>query len=251
MFERLKNIINALFNKGMSQMETPEVLAEQAQSELEGSFKKLREALTSSLANEKMMEKQIQKATEELATWEKRATVAVTAGNDEVAKECLVRKQEQNQSIQSLQSQLAAQKQNSASLKERYQEVDAKLKSFMARKNDMINRHKASDAATKADSLISSTGGGSGLDKWEQKISEKEARAEAIREISGGGKSSTEDKFKQLDKHIEMEDELAALKARMAEAGKSPKLIVDGGKTQVDENVPMIVEVIEPGDKSS
>ncbi len=117
MFERLKNIINAMFNKGMSQMETPEVLAEQAQSELEGSFKKLREALTSSLANEKMMEKQIQKATEELATWEKRATVAVGAGNDEVAKECLLRKKEQNDNIQSLQSQLAAQKQNSASLK--------------------------------------------------------------------------------------------------------------------------------------
>ncbi|CAN5611866.1 phage shock protein PspA [soil metagenome] len=251
MFERLKNIINAMFNKGMSKMETPEVLAEQAQSELEGSFKKLREALTSSLANEKMMEKQIQKATEELATWEKRATVAVGAGNDEVAKECLVRKQEQNQNIQSLQSQLAAQKQNSATLKERYQEVEAKLKSFMSRKNDMISRHKASDAVTKADSLISSGGGGSGLDKWEQKISEKEARAEAIREISGGGNSSTEDKFKKLDKHIEMEDELAALKARMADAGKSPKLIVDGGKTQVDANVPMIVEVIEPGDKSS
>lgn len=251
MFERLKNIINAMFNKGMSQMETPEVLAEQAQSELEGSFKKLREALTSSLANEKMMEKQIQKATEELATWEKRATVAVTNGNDEVAKECLVRKQEQNQNIQSLQSQLAAQKQNSASLKERYQEVEAKLKSFMARKNDMISRHKASDAATKADSLIASSGGGSGLDKWEQKISEKEARAEAIREISGGANSSTEDKFKKLDKHIEMEDELAALKARMAEAGKTPKLIVDANKTQVDDNVPMIVEVIEPGDKPS
>ncbi len=63
----------------------------------------------------------------------------------------------------------------------------------MARKNDMINRHKASEAATKADGLISSTGTGSSMEKWEQKISEKEARAEAIREISGGPSTSTED----------------------------------------------------------
>lgn len=61
MFERLKNIINAMFNKSMSQLETPEVLAEQAQGELESGVKKLREAMTGSLANEKMLEKQLQK----------------------------------------------------------------------------------------------------------------------------------------------------------------------------------------------
>lgn len=249
MFDRLKNIMNAMFNKSMSSLETPEVLAEQAQSELESGVKKLKEALTDSLSNEKMMEKQIQKATDEIANWEKRATVAVGAGNDDVAKQCLSKKNEENGKLQSLQTQLTAQKQNTAALKDRYKEVETKLREFQAKKNDMINRVKAGDAVVKADSLMSKTGGTSGLDKWEQKISEKEARAEAIRELNGGG--AMEDKFKQLDKHIEMEDELAALKQKMAADGKMPKLIVDSeaGKTQVDDNVPMVVEVIEPGDK--
>jgi phage shock protein A len=246
MFERLKNIINAMFNKSMSQMETPEVLAEQAQNELESGVKKLREATTSSIANEKMLEKQIQKASEEVASWEKRATVAVGAGNDEIAKQCLAKKQEQNQQIQSLQTQLAEQKKNSAALKDRYGEMQTKLKEFQTRKGDMINRVKAGDAVVKANDLISKTGGSS-MDKWEQKISEKEARAEAIRELNGGG--AIDDKFKELDKHMAMDDELAALKAKMAAGGNSPKLIVDGAKTQADDNVPMVVEVIEPGEK--
>jgi phage shock protein A len=247
MFDRLKNIMNAMFNKSMSSLETPEVLAEQAQNELETGVKKLREALTASLTNEKMLEKQIQKATEEITTWEKRAAVAVGAGNDDVAKQCLAKKQEENVKLQSLQAQVTTQKQNTAALKERCQEMESKLRDFQARKNDMISRVKAGDAVVKADSLMSKTGS-SGLDKWEQKIHEKEARAEAIRELNGGG--AMEDKFKQLDKHIEMEDELAALKAKMAADGKMPKLIVDGaaGKTQVDDNVPMVVEVIEPGE---
>ena len=250
MFDRLKNIMNAMFNKSMSSLETPEVLAEQAQNELETGVKKLREAMTSSLQNEKMLEKQIQKANEELASWEKRATVAVGAGNDEIAKQCLQKKQEQNQVAQGLESQLTQQKKTTADLKSAYGEMEAKLCQFQSRKGDMINRVKAGDAVVKANDLISKSGG-KGMDKWEQKISEKEARAEAIRELNGGG--AIEDKFKELDKHMEMEDELAALKAKMgAAANPAPKLIVDdGGKTVVDDNVPMVVEVIEPGDKPS
>lgn len=148
--------------------------------------------------------------------------------------------------VQSLQTQIADQKKNSAAIKERYQEMDKKLRDFQTRKNDMINRAKAGDAVVKAHDLMSKTGG-SGLEKWEQKISQKEAQAEAIRELSGGG--AIEDKFKQLDKHIEMEDELAALKSRMASQGKGPKLIVDDSKNVVDDNLPMVVEVIEPDEK--
>ncbi len=250
MFDRLKNIMNAVFNKGMSQLETPEVLAEQAQNELETGVKKLREAMTSSLQNEKMLEKQIQKNTEEVASWEKRAAVAVGAGNDDIAKQCLEKRRDLNQVVQGLQTQLDSQKINTANLKGQYGEVEAKLREFQNRKGDMISRVKAGDAVVKANDLMSKTGG-AGMDKWEQKINEKEARAEAIRELNGGG--AVDDKFKQLDKHIEMEDELAALKAKMgAAANPAPKLIVDdGAKTQVDDNVPMVVEVIEPGEKPS
>ena len=56
MFERFKNVISGMLNKGVSKMETPELLAEEAQEELESNVKKLKEALTDSIAQEKLLE---------------------------------------------------------------------------------------------------------------------------------------------------------------------------------------------------
>ena len=48
-------------NKGMDELETPEVLAEKAQTELEESLKHLTEALTNATVNEKTLQQQIDK----------------------------------------------------------------------------------------------------------------------------------------------------------------------------------------------
>ena len=73
------------------------------------------------------------------------------------------------------------------------------------------------------------------MDKWEEKIRDKENRNEALKEMSG---ASTEKHFNDAAKSLDLDDELAALKAKMT----TPKLIEDktDGKTIVDPNVPMI-----------
>ncbi len=241
MFDRLFKIIQAMFDKGISKMETPEILAEQAQEELETSVKKIRETIVNGIANEKMLESKIKKNAEDLALWEQRATAAVQRNDDELAKQCLQKKQEFNQTGYSLESQLAEQKKTTMSLKERANELDEKLRDFRNKKKDLSTRMQASDSVNKANELLSSSGGSS-MDKWEEKIREKESRSEAIREMSG---APIDDKFKKLDEHMQLDDELAALKAKM---GGGPKLIVDqesSKKPVVDQNVPMVVENIE------
>jgi phage shock protein A len=241
MFDRLFKIIQAFFDKGISKMETPEILAEQAQEELESTVKKVRETVISAVANEKMLEGKIKKNAEELALWERRATAAVQQNDDELAKQCLQKKQEFNQTGYSLESQLAEQKKTTVSLKERANELDEKLREFRNKKKDLSTRVQASESVAKAHDLLSSSTGSS-MDKWEEKIREKESRSEAIREMSG---APVEDKFKQLDKNMQLDDELAALKAKM---GGGPKLIVDkesSNKPVVDQNVPMVVDDIE------
>lgn len=73
------------------------------------------------------------------------------------------------------------------------------------------------------------------MDKWEEKIRDKENRNEALKELSG---SNTDKHFNDAAKSLDLDDELAALKAKMT----TPKLIEDktDGKTVVDANVPMI-----------
>ena len=248
MFDRLMSILKSMFNKGMAKMETPEVLAEQAEMELESNFKKITEALTASIANEKLLEGKVKKTTEDLATWEKRALVAVQQNNDEMARQCLSKKQENAQALQQLEAQLVEQKKTTAMLKERHAELNAKLKDFRMKKSELMSRIQANDSMNKANALISGSGGTpSSMDKWEQKIAEKEALSIAQREISGITKA--DDDFKQWDKQAGLDDELAKLKAIAASGGGGGgmKLVEakNPPKEHVDDNLPMIVDVEE------
>jgi phage shock protein A len=249
MFDRMKNIVRALLDKGASQLETPELLAEEAQSQMEKQIKDLKEAWTGAVTNQKMIEQQIKKSEDELATWDKRAAAAVQKNDDELAKECLKKKQEFKQTQAMYAQQLEEQKKAAEALKERYTEMQDKLQKFMRDKPTMTARAQASDAVSKANDLLAGTGGNS-MDKWEQKIKEKEFKTAATQEADG---KEVDDKFKKLDQDSQLDDELAALKSKVM-----PKLIVDTTpdtdtkkKEVVDENVPMVIDVEEIKDDKS
>jgi phage shock protein A len=249
MLDRFKKLVSGMMNSGISKLETPEILAEQAENELTSSLKKTKQAITEGLTNEKLLEQQMTKNKEQLTEWERRAAKAVEQENDELAKQCLAKKQELNQVMQGIMVQLEQQKKANAALKDAHKVTEEKLREFQAKKGGMIARSQASDAVAKANDLMSSAGSGGGMDKWEQKIREKEAKSEAVREASGHG--VVDDQFKALDQSSQVDDELAALKAKM-----NTKLIVDKAaeqptKTVVDDNVPMVVEVeeIKPDDE--
>jgi|688.fasta_scaffold290838_3 phage shock protein A len=233
MLDRLMNIIKSMFNKGMAKMETPEVLAEQAEAELEGNLKKITETLTSSIANEKILEQKVKKNSEDLAQWEKRAMMAVQQNNDDMARQCLAKKQELVAATQAYEAQLAEQKKSTAMLKEKHAEFTAKLREFRSKKSELLTRMNAGQAMEKANNLIGSNSGSS-MDKWEQKIAEKEAMGQAMKEMNATNQADAQ--FKEWDKQAGLDDELAALKASMGNTG--PKLIE---APKVDENVPMVI----------
>ncbi len=241
MFDRFKNVMKGMLNQGVSKLETPAILAEQAQMELESGLKKVKEAVTVAVTNEKMLETQLQKNKDDLAMWEKRAIMAVEQNNDDLARQCIAKKKEFSEHVQSLSTQLTEQKNSTAAMKQKLSEIEEEYREFKVKKQAMLARAKAADGVAKANELISGGGasGGSSMDKWEEKIRDKENRNEALKELSG---SSTDKHFNDAAKSLDLDDELAALKAKMT----TPKLIEDktadttNGKTVVDANVPMI-----------
>lgn len=223
MFDRLMAVFKGLFNKGMKELETPEVLAEQAQMELESSHKKLKEAVITAITAEKSLEKQIEANSKKIEEWVRRAQMSVQQKNDELAKECLQKKQEHTQQDNQLKSQLEEQKKATSALRARLTEVEQQLRDFQVKKRDMTARLKAGDALSKANEMLDATPGGTGaMSKLEDKIREKESRNEALAELRG---SPLEDKFKGLEGASELDMELAALKEQMAQ----PKLLGNDG----------------------
>ncbi|MGD9684839.1 MAG: PspA/IM30 family protein [Candidatus Obscuribacterales bacterium] len=233
MFKRFMNIVKGTANKGLKKLETPEILAEQAQMELEGGIKKLKEACIDGITTEKKLEQQLAKATKELIEWQKRAELSVKNDNDEIARQCLQKKQDAANQEEDLKRQLEAQKQTNANLKSRLAEMEKELREFAVKKKELIARGQAGEAMASANDLLSKSGT-SAMDVLESKIREKEIRNEALAEMRGDTK--LEEQFKDMTGNADLELELLAMKEQMSSA----KLI-----TQNKEN-----DAASPGEAS-
>ena len=218
MFDRLKNVMKGMLDKSVSKLETPEILAQMGETELENLLKQLKEATTEAITREKMIQKQLEKNQQDLEQWMKRAAVAVSQDNDDIAKQCLAKKVELEQGGKSLQTQLDEAKTAKDTLKDRYAEIEEKLRESRVKQKGLVARAKAGDAVVNAQDLMSNASGKS-MDSIEEKIRMKEARSEALTEMAG------DDKFKNAEKQMDVDHELAALKAQMG--ANTPKLIVE------------------------
>lgn len=218
MFDRLKNVMKGMLDKGVSKLETPEILAQMGETELENLLKQLKEATTEAITREKMLQKQQEKNQQDLEQWVKRAAVAVSQDNDEIAKQCLSKKIELEANGKALQAQMDEAKTAKDALKERYAEIEEKLREYRIKQKSLVARAKAGDAVANAQDMMSNASG-KGMDAIEEKIRMKEARGEALTEMA------QEDKFKNAEKQMDVDVELMALKAQMG--ANTPKLIVE------------------------
>jgi len=219
MFSGFVSIIKGMLNKGMNKLETPEVLAEQAQMELETNVKKIKEAVISGITTEKSLQKQMKEHTGKVEEWKKRAELAVQKGNDDIAKQCLEKRQESMQALQGLATQLEEQGKANQALKKRLSDAENELRNFHTKKKELLARGQANDALASANEHLTGSGTGTAstsMDRWEQKIAEKEMRNEAIGELRD---EPLLDEFKLLEDSggmSEIEMELAAMKEQLS-----------------------------------
>jgi phage shock protein A len=196
--------------KGIGQDADPS--PEQAEKELEKAVDKLKQACVESLASEKQLEAELQKANKELANWESRAAMAVNKNDDNLARQCLAKKLETNLAVQAFTAQLQAQKEASVSLKAKYADMQEQLRVFRLRKESLHARSQAA-SAQEASNKASSNNTASAMDRFEEKLRATEARNEAHREMHQA--SSTARSFENTT-DLELEDELAAMKRAFA-----------------------------------
>ena len=222
MFKRFMNLVKGSANKGMKKLETPELMAEEAQMELEKAAKDLKEATIDARTNEKMLEKKVEAASKKIEEWKARAALAVQRKDDDIARQCLQKKKEMEVELESLNMQLEEQKRISLSMNERRVQVERELSEFKLKKQQLIARMQAGDALADAKSIGDVSSVTSGIDQFEEKIREQEMRNEVLRELDED--TLLEDEFKKLESSqgvsaapSAVDDELAQLKQKLLE----------------------------------
>ena len=227
MFDRLANLMKAMFNALLGRMEDPQIMLEQTYQDLQSNLIQVRQAVAQAIATEKQLEQQLQKNKEQAETWHNRAAMAVQQNNDDLAKQALQRKQQYQQAANDLEAQLKVQKESTNTLRQRLTDLEAEVQKAYTKKPVLIARDKAAQATSKANEILSKTtssGAMSVIEKMETKVLEREARAAALGEL---GTDQLDKQFRNFEGKTDIEMELLALKGSMGKSTEQPKLVVE------------------------
>lgn len=153
---------------------------------------------------------------QDLATnWQKKAELAVTKGEDDLAKQALQRRNSYQSTADGFKTQYEEQKAQVEQLKEALEKLESKIEEAERKKDLLIARSRRADAEKKIHDTMAGIGKGGAFDSFdrlEDKVEEKEARAKAAAELDT---DTLEDKFAELEKEGDVDADLAALKAKM------------------------------------
>src|SRR5215510_9240543 len=116
-FQRLATLIKSNLNDLISRSEDPEKMLNQIVEDMTSQLGEAKKMVALSIADEKKLERQTAQELEHAAAWEKRAMLAVKAGNDELAKEALARMKEHQGTADQFKDQWTKQKTSVEQLK--------------------------------------------------------------------------------------------------------------------------------------
>lgn len=223
---RFITVIRSNINALLSRAEDPTKMLEQTQLDMEAAYKKAKEHVARSMADENRLKKSLMDHQHEVKRWEERAVMAVEKNNDDLAKEALRRKKEHSRLASQFEGELSSHSANVERLKESLHELEGKIEELKRKKSLLISKQKraeAQDQITRTIEGIQTGGAVETIARMEVKIEEMSALADARRDLSEEfSGDALEKRFEELDADGEdMAVELLELKQRAKIEDKS------------------------------
>ncbi|HIE26607.1 TPA: PspA/IM30 family protein [Candidatus Poribacteria bacterium] len=218
-FDRISSIFKANVNHLLSKAEDPEKMLNQIVLEMNEQLAKTKQQVTAAIADEKRLEKQYKHEESQVQEWERKAALAVQRENDTLAKEALARRNEHQNLANEYKIQWEKQKQAVDELKESLRALERKIEEAARKKNLLIARQKRAKAQKQIHETMAGMRDGSAFESFErmeEKVTDMEARADAAVEMAQTEDVKLEDQFAELEKEGSIDDDLAALKAKVS-----------------------------------
>jgi phage shock protein A len=246
-FSRLGTLIKSNINDLITKAEDPEKMLSQVLLEMQQQLVEAKKAVAIAIADEKKLQKQYTAETDKAKEWERKAMVAVRAGDDNLARQALARKQEHETISGQFQQQWIAQKQAVEKLKDALRLLNNKIEEAKRKKNILIARKKRAEAQQQIANTMQGLGDTSAFDTFDrmaERIQLMEAEAEAGAELAGELSGDTlESKFMALEAGGGgggEDDALNELKAKMglleAPKGDTAKQLSAGAAPSKDDD---------------
>jgi phage shock protein A len=217
-FSRFGDIINANITALLDRAEDPAKMIRMMIQEMEDTLVEVRTTSARVIADRKSLQRRLERLTDEAAEWERKARLALDKGREDLARAALAEQQAvedalglAQRELVAIEEQLTILHEEIGQLQQKLDDAKAKQKSLQVREQtnrsrmDMrrsSNRDKLEDAFRK-------------FEAYERRMDDMEAELESQ---DLGRNPGLNEQFEDLERNDQVEDALAALKARMKSA---------------------------------
>jgi len=219
-FSRFTDIVNSNINALLDKAEDPEKMVRLIIQEMEDTLVEVRSASAKTLANKKEIVNQIAKYESDASDWEAKAELALSKDREDLARAALQEKKKSAEAAEALSKELAIVDEQISKLQDEIGQLQEKLADAKSRQKAIIMRQKTASSRLEMKKTLDSTKVDNAMGRFEQyerKIDDLESQVEAY----DLGKKTLQDEFAELEASDKVEDELAALKAKVKGANTS------------------------------
>lgn len=215
-FSRMTDIIQSNLNALLDRAEDPEKLIRLIIQEMEDTLVEVRSSTVKVIAEKKEIERRVADLTHEREEWDRKAEIALTRDREDLAKGALLEKQRVADQADALAGQLAQVEEALVKANDDIGRLQAKLADAKNREKALTARQKTAANRVRVRTTLSDERINEALARFEQverNLDELEGRAESF---DLGRRKSLAEEINELESTQKVEDELAALRARIA-----------------------------------
>ena len=215
-FNRVAKMTQAKVNDKLDDIENPVELCDQHIRDMEEKYRQAELSSAQVIGNANNIENELNSAQKELQDWDDKIKLAVSKGNDDLAKKAIVRKNEVAQKVEGLKTSYESAHAQAEKLKDTLKELKEEIDNTRSKRDELEARYKTAEASQKVNEIVSDVSSKPdeiNMDDLERKVAKKEAMAEGLGEIASVKKGDDiDDEFKKLQSDVDVDAELAKYK---------------------------------------
>jgi len=216
LLERVSTLIRANLNDMIDKAEDPEKMIKQVILDMQNQLLQVKTQVAIAIADQHLLEKRQKENEEKTAEWIRKAELAVSKKEDDLARAALHRVESYREMAGAFTQQVADQKAQAENLKIALRQLEQKLTEAQAKADVLIAQHRRARAVGKAHDARTAIGDGSksaAFDRLKRKVAHNEAVSQAKSEL---GEEDVEDRLTAIEKDDRIEQLLAEMKAKHA-----------------------------------
>jgi phage shock protein A len=229
---RMSTIVKAKISKMLDRAEDPgETLEYSYQKQIE-LLQNVKKGIADVVTSKKRLQLQEEKLKQQVVKLDTQARQALSAGNEELARTALERKNVAQTELQSLDTQLEQLEQQQQQMTESEQKLRTKIEQFRSKKEVIKAQYSAAEAQVRISEAATGVGEemadvGLAMQRALDKTENMKARADAVQELEaagtfdditalGPGEDDIDRQLKQLSSQTEVDADLEKMKAELA-----------------------------------